>query len=280
MDTPAHTELRMRAPRTIEEMALQRLALRKFEPNTGDLLGAQLPCGAWSNRPVTAIPNTYATGLALVALANNVRTPEVPSAVERGFSWLERTRGREGHWLWKWKFRLFDRQVRFDPTKFGWPWVEDTVSWVAPTSIALLAYKAWNRPSERVPSALAMLEDRACPAGGWNAGNGHAFGVDLDPHPDFSAMALSALEAHGAGESLLVERTAQFLGRRLEQCGSAYSVAWGILALQKSSGRRLCTLVESLRRISAHNAATLNNSTLALTALALESPAFDFGTRA
>jgi hypothetical protein len=261
-------------------MALQRLALRKFEPNTGDLLGAQLPCGAWSNRPVTAIPNAYTTGLALIALANNPWAPEVRSAVERAFSWLERTRGREGHWLWQWKFRLFDRQVRFDPSKFGWPWVENTVSWVAPTSIALLAYKAWNRPSERVPSALAMLEDRACSAGGWNAGNGHAFGVDLDPHPDFSAMALCALGAHGAGESSLVEKTAQFLDRRLEGCGSAYSVAWSVLALRRSSGRRLGTLVESLRRISEHNAATLNTSALALTALALESPAFDLGTRA
>ena len=280
MDTPAHTELRTRAPQTIEEMALQRLALRKFAPNTGDLLGAQLPCGAWSNRPVTAIPNAYTTGLALIALANNPWAPEVRAAVERGFSWLERTRGREGHWLWQWKFRLFDRQVRFDPSKFGWPWVENTVSWVAPTSIALLAYRAWNRPSERVPSALAMLEDRACSTGGWNAGNGHAFGVDLDPHPDFSAMALCALEAHGAGESSLVEKSAQFLRRRLEECGSAYSLAWGVLALHGSSGRHLGTLVESLRRLSEQNAAKLNTPTLALTALALESPAFDFGNRA
>jgi hypothetical protein len=124
-----------------------------------------------------------------------------------------------------------------------------------------------------------MLEDRACSAGGWNAGNGHAFGVDLDPHPDFSAMALCALEAHDAGESSLVERTARLLGRRLEECGSAYSLAWGVLALQRSSGRRLGTLVESLRRISERNAATLNTAALALTALALESPAFDFGTR-
>jgi hypothetical protein len=125
-----------------------------------------------------------------------------------------------------------------------------------------------------------MLEDRACSAGGWNAGNGHAFGVDLDPHPDFSAMALCALEAHDAGESSLVERSAQLLGRRLEECGSAYSLAWGVLALQRSSGRRLGTLVESLRRISGRNAATLNTAALALTALALESPAFDLGTRA
>mgnify|MGYP003694641907 CR=1 FL=1 len=37
--------------------------------------------------------------------------------------------------------------------------------------------------------ATAMLLDRACPQGGWNAGNSVVFGVDLDPHPDFTAMA-------------------------------------------------------------------------------------------
>jgi hypothetical protein len=35
-----------------------------------------------------------------------------------------------------------------------------------------------------------------------------------------------------------------------------------------------------LRRISERNAATLNTAALALTALALESPAFDLGNRA
>lgn len=280
MATTPYLELRMRAPRTIEELALQRLALRKTARCFSDVLGAQLPCGAWSNRPVTAIPNVYSTGLALIALSHADPTPGVRASVWRGFDWLDRTRGREAHWLWQWKFRLFDRQVRFDPNKFGWPWVENTVSWVAPTAIVLLAYKAWNRPSGRVTSALAMLEDRACSAGGWNAGNGHAFGVDLDPHPDFSAMALCALEAHGAGESSLVERTAQYLGQRLEECGSAYSLAWGVLALKRSSGPHLGTLVESLRRISEENKATLNTAALALTALALESPAFDLGTRA
>jgi hypothetical protein len=39
-----------------------------------------------------------------------------------------RSAGKEGNWLWKWKFRTTDHHVRFDPDKFGWPWFPDTVS--------------------------------------------------------------------------------------------------------------------------------------------------------
>jgi hypothetical protein len=41
----------------------------------------------------------------------------------------------ESSWLVRLKFRIADRQVRLDPTKFGWPWVPDTMSWVEPRSI-------------------------------------------------------------------------------------------------------------------------------------------------
>ena len=35
--------------------------------------------------------------------------------------------------------------------------------------------------------------DRACPGGGWNAGNGVVYGTALAPHPDDTAIALLAL---------------------------------------------------------------------------------------
>ena len=38
-------------------------------------------------------------------------------------------------------FRLFDRQVRFDSAKSGWPWTLGTVSWVAPTALSILAFR-------------------------------------------------------------------------------------------------------------------------------------------
>ncbi|MDL5051805.1 hypothetical protein QQ054_38010 [Oscillatoria amoena NRMC-F 0135] len=263
----------------MEEMALRRIALRRSNLGTTELLNSQLPCGAWSNCPVTAIPNAYATGLALLALAHCKPSERSEEAASQGFKWLEKTRGREGHWLWQWKFRLFDRKVRFDPAKSGWPWVEDTVSWVAPTALVLLAYAAWGQPSNRIPSAIAMLQDRACPSGGWNAGNGHAFGVDLDPHPDFSAMAVCALRAHGQRDSSHAQKAAHYLERRMQSCPSPYSLAWGVLALANLPEISATSFRESLRRMADTQASTMKTTALALTLLALELPIFSFGRR-
>ena len=43
----------------------------------------------------------------------------MPLAVSRAFAWLDSMAGVENHWLWKWKFRYFDRHVRFDTNKTG-----------------------------------------------------------------------------------------------------------------------------------------------------------------
>ena len=45
----------------------------------------------------------------------------------------------EAFWLWRLKFRTTDTNVRFDPSKYGWGWVSDSVSWVIPTAGAILA---------------------------------------------------------------------------------------------------------------------------------------------
>ncbi len=273
---PLLHELEQRSARSIEDVALQLLALRRTKRRPADLLNSQLPCGAWSNQLVTAVPNAYSTALALIALAKSDLTIEVRSAVTRGFEWLEKTQGREGHWLWQWKFRLFDRQVRLDPRKFGWPWVEGTVSWVAPTAAALLAYAAWSRESRRVPAALAMLEDRACAGGGWNAGNSRAFNIDLDPHPDFSAMAICALSWHGYSETPIVRAAARYLAKRLSTCRSAHSLAWGVLSLQPHDATCAEVFRLSLRQVLQADADRLPTATLSLAALAVETPPFQW----
>jgi hypothetical protein len=117
---------------------------------------------------------------------------------------LLRCRPLEASWLVRLKFRFSDRQVRFDPAKYGWPWVPNTVSWVVPTSLVLIALERaknqgmiygtdmWNR----LNLGAEMLLDRACPEGGWNAGNGVVYGVPLRPHIDATALALAALRFH------------------------------------------------------------------------------------
>ena len=206
--------------RGIEDAALSLLALRNSGADPHALLGTQHRSGAWSALPNIEPLSAFHTALALLAI-RPFQTASVRHAAGRGFEWLSELRGLESHWLWQWKFRLFDKQVRFDPSKSGWPWVPDTVSWVAPTAFTILAFRVWRRESARIGPAIAMLLDRACPQGGWNAGNSVVFGVDLDPHPDFTAMALLALRNGSPGHEVLLRRSLDYLGTRLEGCNAS-----------------------------------------------------------
>ena len=61
---------------------------------------------------------------------------------------LVNCRPLEASWLVRLKFRLSDRQVRFDPAKYGWAWVPETVSWVVPTSMALITLERAGRGAD------------------------------------------------------------------------------------------------------------------------------------
>jgi hypothetical protein len=122
------------------------------------------------------------------------------SARERAVAWILNTRGREGHWLWRWKFKTSDRQVHFDPDKFGWPWILGANSWVIPTAFTLVALKQFTACARseladgRIRTGIDMLLDRACLGGGWNAGNSVVYGVTLAAHVEPTAIALLALQ--------------------------------------------------------------------------------------
>jgi hypothetical protein len=49
---------------------------------------------------------------------------------------------------------------------------------------------------KRLRLGAEMLLDRACPGGGWNAGNAVVYGVPLRPHIDATAIALAGLRFH------------------------------------------------------------------------------------
>ena len=119
-----------------------------------------------------------------------------------------------------------------------------------------------------------MLIDRACPGGGWNAGNAVVYGVPLRPHIDTTAVALAALRPHCG---LPIVRNSLRCLLRHTECQSPYSLAWMILAADAykdvgidvspaiNSGRaRLASLVEDPDAIE-------DTSTIALAALALGS---------
>ena len=185
-------------------------------------------------RLATGLPGNY-TGvswidaLAVLADLNAGRRNDVRIAR------LLASRGREGHWFWRWKFRFADRHVKFDPAKYGWGWTEETTSWVVPTAFAVLALEQAicagivesNKAGERIRLGKAMLLDRMCAAGGWNSGNPQVYGVALKPHLDTTAIAALALQDHVDHPG--VSSALDWMLERSVRCPSAYSVAWALL---------------------------------------------------
>ena len=243
------------------------------------LLGCQRPNGLW---PAVG---DGAVGVSFWASAMAVNTLMILRAAPATFAGaldsLVHCRPLEASWLVRLKFRLSDRQVRFDPKKYGWGWVPDTVSWVVPTSMTLITLERAKRRGlirgseleNRLRPGVEMLLDRACPGGGWNAGNAVVYGVPLCPHIDATALALAALRARY--HLPIVRNSLTWMLNRID-CPSAYSLAWVILAAAAYeevrpdvspaldvARDRLAALVDDPRAIQ-------DTSTIALAALALE----------
>jgi len=243
------------------------------------LLGLQNEDGSWPAFTGDEPEGCWTTALAALSL---LRTGRGTRCLASAIQWLLAARGREAHWLWRWKFRSVDNKVQFDPAKFGWSWTPGTTSWVIPTSFAIIALeqarrRGFNNSEElahRVDFGRDMLLDRMCPGGGWNSGNGVAFGVPLGPQIDATAIALLALRPHRDEKGVL--RSLRWLLNRVPGCPSAYSLAWGVLAMAayrdvsleaaeglRSRAEQLMRLVEAVTTVD-------DNCTLAVSALALE----------
>jgi hypothetical protein len=254
-------------PTTLALLALPPNSIQARDAGIGFLLRTQNPNGSW---PAFLGDDEGGgsgfTGLALFALR---RCGIEGTATDRATRWLLRVRGRESDWLWRWKFRIFDRHTRFEPSKFGWPWMPGTVSWVVPTSYSLLALKSGNQHSRRahhrIRRGVEMLYDRICPGGGWNAGNGVVYASALAAHPDTTAIALLALQGEAASEPITT--SLDWLEQRAETCVAPWSLAWTILALDayerpiRGLTERLAGWAES---VEIDDCATLAVATLAL----------------
>lgn len=233
------------------------------------LLRTQNPNGSWPVFLGDDHEGSWVTALALIGLHNGV---EAISERLKGFAWLVDSAGEESNWLWKWKFRTTDRHVRFDPDKFGWPWVPHTNSWVVPTAFSILALNqlpctcGLEPGPSRVQLGIEMLLDRACPGGGWNAGNGVVYGVAIAPHPDDTAIALLALTQHR--EEPTVQMSLDWLERIGPELSAPWSLAWSILALA-AHRRPVDFLVQALSHFSGLDQLQ-DISTLALACLALD----------
>jgi hypothetical protein len=247
------------------------MAERPFAPPKAVrlLLRAQLSDGSWPSL-IGDEESSWTTALAICVLNS---ANDSSGARERGQSWLLKTRGREAHWFWRWKFKTADRNVHFDPDKYGWPWISGSASWVIPTAFSLIAIKqftACNRSEaseKRIHLGVEMLLDRACVDGGWNSGNSVVYGVPLRPHVEATAIALLALQDEQRTE--MIRKSLSWLRQNAASIDSVSSLAWCILSLfvyQEPIGglkNRLATIVGDGRDIR-------NNATLATALLALK----------
>jgi hypothetical protein len=194
--------------------------------------------------------------------------------IERAVSWLLTVRGRETHWFWKWRYRTTDRKVSFDPDHFGWPWTLGTTSWVVPTAFGLIALKHCFAGciSEcvdfRLRNGTAMLLDRACPGGGWNAGNSVVCGVPLSPQADTTAVALLALDGAERNHPT-VKAGLKWLQENIGSYRSFYGLAWAMLAL-KAHGQFTDLISERIGSLADAGEPPSGVETMALTCLCLQ----------
>jgi hypothetical protein len=234
----------------------------------GHLLASQRADGSWPAFHGDS-EGSWTTALAICALN---ATGEFPAAREKAVHWLDAERGREGHWLWRWKFKTVDRSVRFDPDKYGWPWSSGAASWVIPTALSITALKQFTACSPgqasetRIRLGVEMLLDRACVGGGWDAGNSAVYGVPLTPHVEATAIALLALQDEE--RSPVVHAGLEWLKGRVASIQSVESLAWCILSLfvyqEPVEQLKKALTVKLCESIGIENTATLATAMLAL----------------
>ena len=129
------------------------------------------------------------------------------------------------HWQTK-----AEGEDRHDHSLKGWPWVDATYSWVAPTALGVIALKTTgygNQP--RVLEAQRLLLDRECLHGGWNYGNRSIFGAELRPMPEDTGMSLDALQDATSKSSL--DRSLAYLKSTVKSLRTPLALAWSLLGL-------------------------------------------------
>jgi len=123
-----------------------------------------------------------------------------------------------------------DSPLAHDTSVKGWPWIENTHSWIEPTSMAILALKVCGYFQDgRVSEAKKMIMDRQLESGGWNYGNTRVFGVMLRPGPVCTGHALSALA--GLTELKHVKLSLEYLHRQIKWLKTPLSLSWAVYGL-------------------------------------------------
>ena len=143
-----------------------------------------------------------------------------------------------------------DSILGHDPEIKGWAWIENTHSWVEPTSLVLLSLEvAGQHQHERSCEARRMLLDRQLESGGWNYGNTSVFGQTLRPMTESTGMALSALAGKVSSERVAL--SIAYLQERINSLLTPLSLGWSLLGLSawdKRPGNAEDLIFKSLSR--------------------------------
>lgn len=164
----------------------------------------------------------WPTALAVILWSN---LPRYSLQSAKATAWLLARRGRTYPYNWP------GSPVGHDTTIAGWPWVEQTHSWLEPTAMAVLALRgAGFGGHRRTGDGLRLIRDRAIPTGGWNYGNPALFGTNLRPLPASTGLALLAL-AGVESWNPTIQLACRYLKESLPQIRSPQSLCWGVLGL-------------------------------------------------
>jgi hypothetical protein len=126
--------------------------------------------------------------------------------------------------------RKSDSPSAHDTGLKGWPWIENTHSWVEPTATCMMALRAAGHGGhDRVQEAVRMVLNRQLPHGGWNAGNTIVFGKELHPMPEGTGTALAGLS--GSVDEREVARSLEYLQGEVNRFRTPISLGWSLLGL-------------------------------------------------
>jgi hypothetical protein len=193
-------------------------------------------------------------------------TAAPPFDTNRAVAWILQTRGE-----------ALPRvpEMGHDTTIVGWPWVEETHSWIEPTAMHVLALKAVGQGNHpRAREATRLLIDRLLPDGGCNYGNTIVMDQVLHPHLQPTGMAMLAL----AGDSDLdgrIKKSLDYLVAELSSRTAAASMSYGIMGLAAHGILPIDShdwLEAAYRRTITRGASAHRLALLALAALGTASP--------
>jgi len=123
-----------------------------------------------------------------------------------------------------------DSPAGHDPSIKGWPWTENTHSWVEPTALALIALRTLGYEKHpRAIEAVKMLLDRQLPKGGWNYGNTTVFGQELNSMPGPTGIALQTLDTLVPREQ--IEKSLIYLKTTVVNLYTPFALGWSLLGL-------------------------------------------------